>query len=227
MKRDIYKALIAFLLIIGSITVLTLPVFAEESTTDSDNKYEETVVSKFLTPEEIKDYELNVSYYELYEYYSENNTDKSSPDYVLFYLSSGIVTDGPWATVIGDYYFSSNGGEYPYSSGYGIYIPHTDEVFDIESAYKLQIEGIDNIFTEAGIGKLIGDMDKDRKLTIKDATIIQKGLANLIEFSGDPIEAFIQTDNPPLKYGSDFNRDCKLNIKDATAIQKHLVGLEY
>ncbi|MBE6738322.1 MAG: hypothetical protein E7566_06700 [Ruminococcaceae bacterium] len=60
----------------------------------------------------------------------------------------------------------------------------------------------------------LGDVDKDGKVTIKDATFIQKCVAGLnnLEENG--------------KFTADANRDGAVNIKDATEIQKHLAGLK-
>lgn len=58
-----------------------------------------------------------------------------------------------------------------------------------------------------------GDADFDGKITIKDATVIQKHLAGIVEFSNAAI------------HFADVVGDSILNIKDATAIQKYLAGL--
>lgn len=60
---------------------------------------------------------------------------------------------------------------------------------------------------------MIGDADKNFKINIKDATVIQKHLAKLITLSDIEIVA------------GDANGDGKLNVKDATEIQKHLANL--
>lgn len=60
---------------------------------------------------------------------------------------------------------------------------------------------------------LLGDVNKDGKLNIRDATAIQKFLAKLIDFD----------DNAKLR--ADFDQNEKINVKDATSIQKKLAGL--
>lgn len=57
---------------------------------------------------------------------------------------------------------------------------------------------------------ILGDADYDGKITIKDATLIQKYLANMRVLVGNA------------KLAADFNEDGKITIKDATAIQKFL-----
>ena len=58
-----------------------------------------------------------------------------------------------------------------------------------------------------------GDVNMDGRLNIKDATAIQKHIANLIIFSDEALNL------------ADFNSDDKVNVKDATAIQKKIAGL--
>lgn len=61
---------------------------------------------------------------------------------------------------------------------------------------------------------LLGDANEDGKVNIKDATLIQKSIANLTTL----------TDNGESLADADLNT--KINIKDATAIQKHIAGIE-
>lgn len=195
----------------------------------SENKYENTICSLMGLYDTEPGGHGFYTYYESYEYFSSDNIvtgDEATPDYVLIYLTSGMVSPAFTADVFGDYLLENCNYEHPFIYGYGIYIPKTQEVIDLLTAYKRGIEGIDNVFTEAKIGRLIGDMDDDRRLTIKDATEIQKCLAGLSDNFGY-LEAYMWSDKSPLIAISDFDRDCEVTIKDATAIQKHIAGLEY
>lgn len=62
-------------------------------------------------------------------------------------------------------------------------------------------------------GVILGDVNLDGKVNIKDATAIQKHLANIeaIEGLGKP--------------AADFNSDGKITIQDATAIQKRIANI--
>ncbi len=60
---------------------------------------------------------------------------------------------------------------------------------------------------------LLGDADENGKVTIQDATAIQKHLAGIIKITGKA------------KRTADFNEDKFITIKDATAIQKHLAKI--
>ncbi len=61
---------------------------------------------------------------------------------------------------------------------------------------------------------LLGDANLDSKINIKDATVIQKYAANIVEFSEEQCVR------------ADSNEDSKVNVKDATAIQKFLAGID-
>ena len=61
---------------------------------------------------------------------------------------------------------------------------------------------------------LLGDANEDGKINIKDATLIQKSIANLTTLTEAGEEL------------ADADLNTKINIKDATAIQKHIAGIE-
>ena len=177
-----------------------------------------------------------VTYSEVYEYYAPSNPasgDEATPDYVLVNFETNAESPMPIADVFGDYVLWAYGGNHPFDYGYCVYLPESKEYIDLVNALKMNLAGIENAFVEGGIGNLIGDMDKERKITVRDATYIQKCIAGLEKFERyDKIEHFDamlnnMDETPPLLYISDFNRDCQRNIKDATAIQKSIAGLEY
>ncbi len=61
---------------------------------------------------------------------------------------------------------------------------------------------------------LLGDADGNGRISISDATVIQKIVAGLLTYRGDIATLCL-----------DATEDSSVNIKDATAIQKHLVSL--
>ena len=61
---------------------------------------------------------------------------------------------------------------------------------------------------------ILGDVNGDGKVNIKDATLIQKFAAKLMEL----------TDAEKIR--ADVNADTKVNVKDATAIQKYVAKME-
>lgn len=59
----------------------------------------------------------------------------------------------------------------------------------------------------------LGDTDNDGKITVKDATLIQKAIASIITLDDATTKC------------ADVNADSKVNIKDATAIQKFVAHI--
>lgn len=59
---------------------------------------------------------------------------------------------------------------------------------------------------------LLGDVDLNGKINVRDATEIQKYIAQKTELSDKA------------KRNADFNRDGKISVSDSTAIQKHIAG---
>ena len=69
--------------------------------------------------------------------------------------------------------------------------------------------------SESDVDKgILGDVNDDGKVNIKDATLIQKAAAKIIELTDDE------------KLRADVNADNKNNVKDATAIQKFVAKIE-
>ncbi len=110
---------------------------------------------------------------------------------------------------IGDYAFgvvtNPENGNSEYIKGFTIYgyANSYAEVYAINCGFK---------FVEI-ISELIGDVNQDQRVSVRDATLIQKYLAGLI-YVDSKILAF-----------ADVNGDNKVNIKDATAIQKYVAGI--
>ena len=72
----------------------------------------------------------------------------------------------------------------------------------------------DNPTTPDEIYVLLGDVDGDGKVTVKDATFIQKCVAGLTGLEGYA------------EFAADANGDGLVNVKDATEIQKSIAGLK-
>ena len=166
-------------------------------------------------------------YHEGYEYYSSQNTYEATPDFVLIEAYENIVGPAFAAELFGDYVLQSHEHHFPATFGYFIYLPAKNEIYSLQKAFDMRLEGVYTVFTKGKLGRLIGDVNNDRNLNIRDATLIQKALAGLAEIENDTIEAFVYSDkeNVPTSI-SDFKRDGKMNIRDATAIQKRIAGLD-
>lgn len=214
-------------------TLLICLAFANVSaiSVDPENKYkyDEIITPKVFKEWQLQDPDFVINYSERYEYYSSDDIstqDELVPDFVLISLDTNWCIDTFAGDIFGDYVLTTTSAGIPFTYGYGIYVPKTGEVYDLYNAYKIGIEGIENVFTKGGVGRLLGDMDRDRKLTVKDATYIQKILAGVEGFTEPTIHAAEFDNTLPISI-SDFNRDRVRNIKDATAIQKYIAGLSY
>ncbi len=185
---------------------------------------------KFFAPyreEEITDPQYPwYGYSELYYYNSLTGGSiempESTPDYVLVDATAYYCPPAYKHEVIGGYVVSSSWG-IPEGITYYVYTPKDNRIYTLKAAYDAKLDGIMNVFTDYGLGFLLGDMDDDQKITIKDATYIQKSLANFEGFDVDKkdpsIPDWVVIDM------ADFDLNGKINIKDATAIQKHLAKI--
>ena len=100
----------------------------------------------------------------------------------------------------------------PFSSGYGIYDVKNDEWMDLSVALQSdRFEGLIEVCNENKIGNIYGDMDCDYTITIVDATMIQRFLADLLSTGNADLIA-------------DYDRDGSATVLDATAIQRTLAG---
>lgn len=213
--------------------VMPVGIAGVSAVEDKEYLYEDIFVEYLSSCSEVRiDGDGWYTYKELYYYYGEDKggeiiPDKNAmPEYALVEARANIGGDAPCATVIDNYIIYSDMNYLPYSFSFHIYLPAENKIYTLEEAVLNEVEGIDRVFTEAGIGFRVGDTDKDREITIKDATKIQKCIAGLSNDFGY-IDAFVWSENPPPFAISDFDRDCEVTIKDATAIQKHIAGLEY
>lgn len=185
------------------------------------------------------DLELNEQWYFYDElYYYESTTGgtieipEATPDYVLAKAGTYFASPLLFYDVFGEYIIHGSCGD-PYCASYYIYLPESDKIYTLRDAFDANINGIEKVFTDYKLGDLMGDADGDRKLTIKDATYIQKCLAN---FEGFKLKDEIRghnlsvaddgTPDPYVCYIEDFNNDDQVNIKDATAIQKRLAKID-
>ncbi len=213
----------------GIITDLSVIVSISENYTivklSEDDKYAQEVLSKFFKE---YDYGLtwNLDYYEGYEYFAPDNLSQSTPDYVVISLYTNYQYDMGVTRFYGNYVLVDNRGTIPFFFGKCIYVPSENKLISLDEAYAINLEGFEKAFTEGKLGKLMGDMDKDRKISIKDATLIQKCVAGITDFPKEDMLGGIEFHSESV-FISDFDRDGERNIKDATAIQKHIAGLPY
>ncbi len=93
------------------------------------------------------------------------------------------------------------------------YLEFTTEHFSVYVVAEPKSEDTKPSDPEVDKG-ILGDVNNDGKVNIKDATLIQKAAAKITEF----------TDEENLR--ANVNSDAKVNVKDATAIQKFAAKIE-
>lgn len=226
MKKILALLLATLLISVLCVTsVSALPDGMEVYKYVGESKYIEEIVALAFKADSAPDV---LVYGEIYEYYSEDSLatgNEETPGYVLVYISGCREVMKDSLGVFSNYVLYIDGGSDPFAFNYGVYIPAEGKIYDLVDAWEMGLDGIEKVFTECEIGILLGDMDNDVTLTIKDATYIQKCIAHLHEFAQeDIIELYSEA---KIQYISDFNCDGERNIKDATAIQKYIAGLEY
>ncbi len=211
--------LISMLLLFGT----TANIVASTENEGSMYKYYDVVFPLVINkiPESA---DLKVFYSEVYEHHSDYNTT-STPDYVLIYLTSNFALEANYANIIENYVIRTDSTYMPNPMLYYIFQPSTKTLLTIKDAYESKIEGIEKAISYCNY-ELIGDVNYDNVLNIRDVTIIQKNLSKMLVIENDDIYGISDTTLKIIGI-SDFNRDGFRNIKDATAIQKHLAKMEY
>ncbi|MBR3971796.1 MAG: dockerin type I repeat-containing protein [Ruminococcus sp.] len=174
-------------------------------------------------------------YKPLYYHYpvaTTNETSVDEPDYLLLFAGCNYMSPAYSAASFGDVYLVQEYNiYYPYTLGMYILTTKDMKVYNLREAWDMEIEGIEDVFTDYGLGEIRGDSDGDDKITVKDATYIQKCIAGIQKFEereyvhgfGEPG----QIDKEGFFSGrvSDMDMDGKVNVKDATAIQKFVAGI--
>lgn len=227
--RVITVCFMVLLMTVASVSAKSLFNYDEANMVNSagtgDKKYEREFLDITELDDEKTEAQGKYFYQPLYEYYSESDKN-STPEYVLIYAGQAIGSPAYTYGTYGNYIVSAGGYYVPYTLGLCVYVPQAKQVISLREAYDTDLANIDAVFTDYGLGELFGDANGDRKLNIKDATHIQKCLANIETFdTNDRINGICECNNEEVVYISDFNRDGVRNIKDATAIQKYIAKL--
>lgn len=204
------KKIIAILLSILLVISLSAVAYAEHII-----MYEDRFVLEYKP---IDDY----IYEELYHNYDDNG----NVIWVLVYASSGPPNPVETDVRVGDVVIHSNNLYPDFNTGYGVYDVEKDKFIDL---YDIDItdKKYDNLTTTLKTSRearLIGDSDNDGKITILDATAIQRHLAKIELLKDDVYSTFGKSNS--MGYYSDLDNDNKVSIIDATAIQCKLAQLE-
>lgn len=184
------------------------------------NKADKTYLFEHLIVDKSEPY----TYDELYYHYVDEDNHESGIDWAVVKYYE-VPAPMQYKTVIVNRVISVGSICYPFYTGYGIYDAQLNEIIDIEKADISKYPDFEKGLEEASVGNPFGDADMDSKLTVMDATFIQRALAQMCEFSKSD-ETYYKVDGVALKYISDFDRDGQRTVLDATAIQYKLAWLE-
>jgi len=200
--------------------------FEDLETPTLNNKYKDKILEILELSENEDDTIHLANYNEIYGH--TKNDGQKTPDFVLIKVYSNFYMEADYTKFFGDYVMYESSTSTPFAFGYGIYIPDDNKLYSLEEAYDKGIENLDILFEKGYIGKLTGDVNFDNKLNIRDATAIQKHIANIESLYAYPefgLEPNL-TERTYINRIADFNQDVKITIRDVTAIQKRLAGVD-
>lgn len=164
-------------------------------------------------------------YDELYEHQGSSGTT----DWVLcrIEMKGGPESLATFRDIIGNRVVEH--GAYfdmPFRSYYGLYDAADDILVPIDSGMLDEYDGLAQAFDKVGEGRMLGDLDGDDRITVIDATLIQRCAAKMRDYPEDDELGMMYHDHV-IWYYSDFNRDGARSVLDATCIQRYLAGQTY
>jgi len=161
-----------------------------------------------------------------YHYDSNNDIDWALISYS--YIESPTLS----YAVFDDMVYLSGGHYIPFDTGDVLYdFRYQKFVNLIELDNFSEYDGLKEELHRRGDFVTIGDFDRDNRLTVFDATGIQRAIAGVCEFhfEDDDLSQFSYKnlkDSNELSYITDFDRDGERTVLDATAIQRYIAGIE-
>ena len=188
-----------------------------------DYKYREKLFSQY----HLNEYMLK-EYDEFYEHTDENG----EVDWALVKAIKDVADHPLWTNPsyceFGNRVMNIEDSYQPFTYGIGVYSAKDDCFYDISSHALYELNDLERVWTDIGVGRLLGDMDDDNILSIADATLIQRCQAGMIYYpTEDQNTHYGEMSENVIKYFSDFDQDGERNITDATAIQRYLIYLPY
>lgn len=139
--------------------------------------------------------------------------------YSVIYASYNVELPMIMSNRIGKYIYFDYNYSYPSDLGYLVINTETNRVIELEEALEDGIVDADVLFQCSNKGfemYLVGDADYDCELSIKDATEIQKAIAEINEI--------VRISKKHNETAFDYNNDGQVNIIDSTEIQKALIS---
>lgn len=150
------------------------------------------------------------------EIYFHNSDSNGNYDWALINVAQSVAVEPienptPDNYIIGDIVYSTVYIHEPFRVPYCVYDKKEDKFVPVSNDALEQYEGLREVFCTTKYGKLIGDVNGDGKITVMDATEIQRIKAQLSELKNF--------------YVADFDRDKSVDVMDATKIQQKLAKI--
>ncbi len=216
------KRMISLLLVfILAVSVAVVPAFAFSD--DSVRYFRKNFTDKYVKPYDAAD--GYYFYFEQYHHYEDDSDPNSKIDWVLVYAGNMSYTDGKVKQVVGKRVFCADESSSPFVFKYAVYDVAKDEFYPISNELFEQYDGLYEAFhnEKSGVaGMYIGDADMDNRLTVLDATKIQRATAQLTQYDKKDDLGTYKDLGGDLSYISDFDRDGERTVLDATGIQKYI-----
>lgn len=213
-KTKVYE--LAQLEEVASISLYKYPIFPQP-----DHLFE----ARFLEEYEDIIFTESHDYDELYYHYDKNG----DIDWALIDQCSYNAPPWEYHRVFKGRVFM-HGDHQPFSFRYGIYDVKEDKFYDIinNSFDYSKYEDLEEVFESFNFGYLIGDADRDGILSVTDATLIQRLVAELTDYDDELIDYYDESWSKAgfPRYSSDFDCDGERTVMDATAIQRKLAQLD-
>lgn len=231
------KLLGTFLVTVMLVAVFTMPACAEVDYDISGCKYFDEIMEY--------NYGREPRYYtELFYHYGDE--DNEEPDWTLVYTyTDDDMYEKKFGTVVNDVVLWTVGsGDLSYSR-YLVYVTALDTFLRVDDRDLAQIiqecPDFAKVIEDNGFGQTIGDVDDDMRVSIMDATYIQRLLAEYEDIINARYDLVLDLRSTDLRvefvdsiktyysdcYISDFDRDGRRTIFDVTAIQIKLAQLDY
>lgn len=134
----------------------------------------------------------------------------------------------PWSVVlskvIGDTvlsWWTPGAGQFPF--GLFVYDAAQDKFFPIEEVKPENYDGLNEAIKALKLGRPLGDADGDGELTVLDATMIQRDIAQLDKL---PVNDKYYPDHSDGRSYADADLSGEVDILDATRIQRKIAHLD-
>lgn len=217
------KKLSCILLVVVLLCASVVPAFAAFSD-DSVRYFRKNFTSKYVKPFDAAD--GYYFYFEQYHHYVDDTDPDSAIDWVLVYAGNMEYKQGKVKQAVGRRIFFADESSSPFVFKYAVYDVDRDEFYPINDELFDKYDGLEEALyrEEVGVaGMKLGDADRDKKLTVLDATIIQRASAELAQFDAADDLSDYRDLGGSVTYISDFDRDGVRSVMDATGIQLYLV----